>query len=128
MNNYNNEYNVKLKKMLALRIVTIILLALATAFTVSFIPDIIAGIREQQAGNNNIGVGLGVGIGLAVMLIYGLISYAPACLVSIIGIVVSAIKYKRGTVTKGTVVFFVCTLIITLLLCVGIYLFVGLIN
>ncbi len=114
--------SVTVKKMLAFKIIVGALYLLATVFAVSFVPDIVKGLQGDGADR------FGAGIGLVVMLVLGLIAYVPSFLASLIGIIISAIWYKKRVVTKSTLIFFIILLALTVLSCVGIYLFVALIN
>ena len=111
----------KLKKMMFLRVLVAILYLAATVFVLMFIPDILRNLK----GTN--GEQFGAAIGLVILLVYGTIAYIPSFIFSIIGCIVSVIKYRRQATNKGTMVYFTVSILLEVVSVIGIILFVLLI-
>ncbi|MBR5900442.1 MAG: hypothetical protein IKZ38_03500 [Clostridia bacterium] len=116
------ENQVRIKKMLGLKIVVIVLFAIATAFVVSFVPSIVKNLNGTNADR------FGAAIGLIIMLIYGSLSYLPAFLTALVGTIVSGVRRSKGITDKKTFIFFIISLVVIVLFVIGVYLFAKLIT
>ena len=117
-----NESGLTVRKMLTLKIIVGVFYALATIFVLIFALDVLKNVNSDGSLN------LGGAIGLAFLLVFGVISYLPSFALSLVGVIVSAIRYSKTLVSKKTFLFFIISLILELLSVVGVFLFVVLIK
>ncbi len=104
-----NEIEKPIKKFRALKIISLVLYVLTTAFTLIFLLDVL-GTEE----------GLGKGLGAALWIIFSAIALAVPVIVSLISAIVSAVYRKRGQCVKGSLLFFLIFTalpIVTFVLC-----------
>ncbi len=102
-NGDNGGYEEKpkpLKKWTAFKIVLAVLYALVTIFCVWTFID--------ACGNTGSGRGLGLAIVITLIIgTYGVIGYGLVSLMSLIGVIMSAIAYKKKECKVGTLVYFI---------------------
>ena len=91
-----NEQEKPLKKFKALKIIAFILYALATAFALIFLLDVLM-VEE----------GLGKGIGVPLWIYFCAVMYLIIVIYSLISFIVVAVNKKRGNCEKGVVRYFV---------------------
>ena len=91
-----NEQEKPLKKFKALRIIAFILYALATAFAVIFLLDVLMAEEDLSRG-----------IGFALWVYFCAVTYLIVIIYCFISFIVVAVNKKRGNCTKGVVRYFV---------------------
>ena len=89
----------KPKKMKAMRIITTTLYLLSTIFFLYLYVSMLL--------DNGEAVGLAQAIMIIIVGVYGSIFYGVTLLVTAISLIVSAVKFSKKLVTKGTLIYFI---------------------
>ena len=105
-NTQNEKETTSPKKLTAVKIVWLVVMAVLTAWLVWGLVDVI-NTHDQTTS------GLSLAVYLVIMvLIFGGIGYGVCALIGIVGTIVVAVNIKKGITTKGTLAWFICMIVI----------------
>lgn len=91
-----------IKRMLALKIVMAIFCAIATVFVLWTYIDLAISFNNVEGWE-----GLGLAVVLVVMLPLAIASYAIPFIMSLVGMIMSIVRFRKKVVTRGTMIYFI---------------------